>query len=134
MKKRGYGEGNWNGFGGKIKKDEDIASAAKRELYEEANIKADKITKVGIIEFEFKGDPTIRQVHFFKIDNFSGDIKESEEMRPKWFPLEKIPYENMWPDDKYWLPMLLEGKKFKGKFFFDKGNIYKMMLGEVSGL
>jgi hypothetical protein len=26
----------------------------------------------------------------------------------------------MWLDDKYWLPLALEGKKFEGEFYFNK--------------
>jgi 8-oxo-dGTP diphosphatase/2-hydroxy-dATP diphosphatase len=26
----------------------------------------------------------------------------------------------MWPDDVHWMPLFLEGKKFKGKFLFDR--------------
>ena len=31
-----------------------------------------------------------------------------------------IPYENMWADDKYWLPLLLSGRKFRGNFHFNE--------------
>lgn len=37
-------------------------------------------------------------------------------MLPKWFDLANIPYEKMWVDDKIWLPLYLEKKKFKGSF------------------
>ena len=30
LKKRGFGQGRWNGFGGKVQKGESIAEAAKR--------------------------------------------------------------------------------------------------------
>jgi len=36
MKKRGFGEGKWNGFGGKNKAKETIIETALRELHEEA--------------------------------------------------------------------------------------------------
>ena len=45
---------------------------------------------------------------------------ETEEMKPQWFNFSDIPYEQMWSDDKYWLPILLAGKKFKGNFLFDR--------------
>ena len=34
-------------------------------------------------------------------------------------PLDAIPYERMWQDDIYWLPAMIEGRKFVGKFVFD---------------
>lgn len=43
----------------------------------------------------------------------------------------------MWADDKYWLPLFLQDKKFKGKFLFDseKGNeISKYELLEVEDI
>ncbi len=36
MKKRGFGIGKWNGFGGKIEAGETIEAAAIRELFEES--------------------------------------------------------------------------------------------------
>lgn len=120
MKKRGFGEGRWNGFGGKLKDGETIEDSVIRETKEEANIDIKEMEKVGIIDFYFKKAGEIIEVNLFYCKNFSGEPVETEEMRPEWFPIDKIPYDSMWPDDKFWLPMLLEGKKFKGKFVFDK--------------
>jgi 8-oxo-dGTP diphosphatase/2-hydroxy-dATP diphosphatase len=39
-------------------------------------------------------------------------------MRPQWFPLDQIPFGDMWPDDSYWFPLLLQKKKFRGYFKF----------------
>jgi hypothetical protein len=53
-------------------------------------------------------------------------------MKPQWFNLDKIPYSDMWPDDKYWLPMLLRGKNFSGKFWFqDSANTDKITKYEL---
>ena len=38
MKKRGFGMGKWNGFGGKVEPDETVEAAARRELEEEAGL------------------------------------------------------------------------------------------------
>ena len=123
MKKRGFGAGRWNGFGGKLSAGETIEDAAKRELQEEAGIKVQNLEKVGIINFEFKDNTEILQVNIFKSDNFLGEPKESEEMKPQWFHIDEIPFKEMWPDDIYWMPLFLAGKKFKGKFLFDGLNI-----------
>jgi 8-oxo-dGTP diphosphatase/2-hydroxy-dATP diphosphatase len=72
-----------------------------------------------ILKFQFKGEPEILEVHVFSCSNFEGEIKETEEMAPKWFKIEEIPFDQMWPDDKYWLPILLKGKNFRGKFYVE---------------
>lgn len=122
MKKRGFGAGRWNGFGGKVEGGESIEEAARRETLEESGVEVTKIDKRGVIEFEFKGKPEILEVHIFKAVDWDGKPKETEEMSPKWFNITEIPYKEMWADDKYWLPCFLEGKKFKGRFLFDEND------------
>lgn len=135
MKKRGFGAGRWNGFGGKVLKGEKIEDAARREVREEAGIEVLNLAKVGIIRFEFQGNPKILEVNIFKASSFKGEPTETEEMKPQWFSVKKIPFNEMWPDDKYWFPLFLEGKKFKGKFLFGESDvILKQELKEVIGL
>jgi hypothetical protein len=43
-------------------------------------------------------------------------------MRPQWFTIDAIPYDEMWPDDIHWLPVFLAGKKFRTKFLFGEGD------------
>lgn len=121
MKKRGFGAGRWNGFGGKIKEGEEtIEQGMSRELLEESSVKALNMQKVGILDFSFENDPKILEVHVFKINEFKGEPIESEEMKPQWFSLDQIPFEQMWSDDIYWFPFLLSHKFFKGEFLFDR--------------
>ena len=119
MKKRGFGAGKWNGFGGKVKDGETIEESVIRETKEEAGIEIKELEKIGIIDFYFKKAGEIIEVNLFVCKDFTGEPVETEEMRPEWFPIDALPYDSMWPDDKFWMPLLLEGKKFKGKFVFD---------------
>ncbi len=119
-KKRGFGAGYWNGFGGKVEPGEDIESAAKRELLEEVGITAHTIEPAGILEFSFASDPKQLEVHVFHVTAYEGEPEETEEMRPNWFAVADIPFSEMWPDDMYWLPVLLAQKYFHGTFHFDK--------------
>ncbi len=127
MKKRGFGAGRWNGFGGKLEEGETIEDAAKREIFEEAGITAHNLEKRGVIEFEFstqsgqKNAGTL-EVHVFQVRSFTGAPEESEEMKPQWFSIDAIPYDTMWPDDIHWLPLFLAGKKFKGRFSFGEND------------
>lgn len=121
MKKRGFGVGRWNGFGGKIESGENILEAAKRELTEEAGIVASELEKVGLMTFTFENEQeNIIEVHVFKVNSFSGEPTESEEMEPDWFSYSEIPYNQMWTDDEYWLPLVLTGKHFTASFHLDR--------------
>lgn len=120
MKKRGFGVGRWNGFGGKLEDGETIVDSAKRELFEEVSIIPDDMQEVGVFDFAFQEDAPAMEVHLFKVTSYQNEPCESEEMLPKWFDLNEIPFDEMWPDDRYWMPYFIEGKKFHGEFLFDK--------------
>ena len=128
IKKNGILKGRYNGFGGKLEIGETINQAAERELKEESGIIPLDMQKRGVVLFEFaeegnpfEGKPLV-EVHIFSVTKFDGQPQETEEMRPQWFLRGEIPYANMWPDDQYWLPLVLEGKNFKGSFFFKDTN------------
>ena len=134
MKKRGFGAGRWNGFGGKVNQEEAIETAALRELHEEAGITVKEIEQFGIIDFEFVNNPEILEVHIFKCWKIEGEPQESEEMKPKWFHIKEIPLKEMWADDEHWFPLFLADKKFRGKFLFEgekTNRIIKYNLQEV---
>jgi 8-oxo-dGTP diphosphatase/2-hydroxy-dATP diphosphatase len=135
MKKRGFGAEKWNGFGGKVQEGETIEQALNREFEEECKIKIKKSKKIGEIEFEFPKKPETLKVHVFKILEYEGEPIETEEMKPQWFKIHKIPYESMWSDDIHWMPLFLKEKKFRGKILFDeKEQVLKSIINETNEL
>ncbi len=118
MKKRGFGEGRWNGFGGKVQLGETIEEAARRELREECGLEAEALDKRGVLTFEMATSEEILEIHVYDVSAYRGEPIESEEMRPAWFRLTDIPFDQMWPDDRHWLPRFLEGQSVHGKFYF----------------
>ena len=133
MKKRGFGEGWWNGYGGKLNPGESVEEAAIRELEEESGIKASKIEKMGFLVFEGEEDADFH-THIFRVHEYSGEPVETEEMSPGWFAHNKIPFENMWPDDIHWMPLFLRGQKFTGRFRIEDRTIVDYELSEVDSL
>lgn len=122
MKKRGFGEGKYNGIGGKIEKGETPEEAMIRETKEEISVIPIRYEKVGVIEFDeyYKGNKQNLVFHLYMVYEWEGTPIETEEMSPRWFSINKIPYNQMFPDDKYWLPLVLDGKKIKAYFDFDE--------------
>ena len=41
----------------------------------------------------------------------------TEEMKPEWFALGKVPYGRMWEESKFWLPPVLRGER-EGEIVF----------------
>jgi len=56
---------------------------------------------------------------------WEGEVKEEcGPMKPRWFNVNEIPYNEMWEDDKYWLPLVLNGQKIKAKFYFENDRLF----------
>lgn len=121
MKKRGFGEGRWNGVGGKIEEGETIEQALVRECREEIGVIPMHYWKVAENNFHeyHDGQPAQMYVHVYFCDEWEGEPAESDEMKPKWFDLTDIPYGSMWPDDEFWLPQVLTGNRIYSEFTLD---------------
>jgi 8-oxo-dGTP diphosphatase len=125
MKKTGFGHGKYNGFGGKIKEGESVEQGAARELEEECGliVKGSQLEHVGVLDFIFPANKALQHdVHIFVARAWLGQAVETEEMKPKWFSLNEIPYKQMWQDDIYWLPKILAGEKVSGRVVFSDNN------------
>lgn len=126
MKKKGFGEGKWNGFGGKVGDhivDETPEEAGIREVYEEAGVKVTRIKKAAELAFSNpNGSGDVVHSHVYLISHWDGEITESDEMHPQWFAVSEIPYKAMWSADRYWMPEVIKGHAITAEFFYDDQN------------
>lgn len=117
-KKRGLGAGKINAPGGRLEPGETPLEAAVREVQEELCITPLELTYSGENLFQFVDGYSIH-VHVFKAGDYEGEPTETDEASPIWSNLDAIPYEEMWEDDKLWVPLVLDGTRFYGRYLFD---------------
>lgn len=117
-KKRGLGAGKINAPGGRIEPGESPEEAAVREAREEVCVVAQAPRRRGHLRFQFT-DGYGLECHVLSADGCSGEACETDEAAPRWTPLHAIPFEEMWADDRLWIPLMLAGRPFRGRFVFD---------------
>ncbi len=112
-----FGAGFWNGPGGHVEEGESPLEAAVREVEEEAGLVVRDLLEHGVLTFYF-GDATEPKyiVHVFSTSHYEGEPRASDEGRLEWFPEDGLPYDRMFPDDRFWFPHLLAGRRFQGTF------------------
>ena len=122
MKKRGFGVGKWNGVGGKVKDGESVYEAMVRETFEEVGVTVKESQKVAeLVFYNYDGSNSLDAnmlVDVYIATAWDGDPIESDEMAPKWFDLSNLPYDQMWSDDRYWLPEILKGRRVRFSALF----------------
>jgi 8-oxo-dGTP diphosphatase len=119
-KKRGVGSDQWVGPGGKVKPGETPAECVVREVREEVGIEVRDPEKVG--EFVYRSDDWDAVVHVFRATEYAGTPEESDEADPAWFPVDDLPLAEMWATDREWLPPVLDGDTFRGRFVYSDGD------------
>ncbi|MCS6771094.1 MAG: 8-oxo-dGTP diphosphatase [Kiritimatiellae bacterium] len=133
-KKRGLGAGKVNGPGGRIDPGESPLECAIREVQEELRVTPVHVRPAGELLFQFADGHSIHGYVFTAADVL-GEAQSTDEADPLWTPLDAIPYHEMWADDRIWLPLMIEGRPFKGRFLFDGDSMlgYELEAGTPNG-
>lgn len=123
MKKRWFWVWLWNSAWWKLDDCEDMSECMIRELKEETNLEAkiNWIEMAWVLYFYFPDNPEwSNECHVFRINDFVWEPEETEEMLPKWYNLDEIPYDMMWKDDILWLPRIIAWEYIEYEIYFDK--------------
>lgn len=121
-KKRGIGAGKINGPGGRLADGESPEACAVREVREELRVTPTGLRPAGEIWFQ-QTDGYGLLIHVYKASGCRGEPVETDEAAPLWTSLDRIPYAEMWADDELWLPLLLEGRRFRARVLFDEDRL-----------
>jgi 8-oxo-dGTP diphosphatase len=115
--------GKYNGLGGKMESNEDIAACMKREIKEEANIDCTEMSLRGTINWTCFGPKGENWLGFiFLIHSFTGEpLKSNSEGDLEWIALDKIYSVPMWEGDKHFLPLVFDNdpRPFHGYLPYD---------------
>lgn len=119
--------GKYNGLGGKVDRDEDIISAMRREIREEAGIEALEVVLRGTISWPGFGKNGEDWFGFlFRIDSWAGEVLSgNHEGSLEWISFEDLHGINMWEGDREWLDMVFENspQTFHGIAPFENGRM-----------
>jgi 8-oxo-dGTP diphosphatase len=130
-KRRGLGKGKINAPGGRLDEGESPVDGAIREVQEEVCVTPIDPDHRGQLYFQFVDGYSIHVWVFLATDH-SGQACTTDEAIPLWTAVDEIPYDEMWADDRIWVPLMLERRTFSGKFIFDGDEMVDYVM-EVEG-
>lgn len=111
-KQRGHGAGFVNAPGGKTEPGETPLACVLRETNEELCLQPLDARLLGELRFQdVSGDRVWGWV--YQASCARGVATATAEADPFWCSTDSIPYDDMWPGDRYWLPSLLAGQAFR---------------------
>jgi 8-oxo-dGTP diphosphatase len=116
-KKTGMGTGLVNAPGGRIEKGETPLEGAVRETEEEVLVTPLNLQKGAELYFQFTDGYKLKG-HVFLADDYRGEPGSTVEADPFWADEKAIPFDKMWEDDQYWIPLMLKGWFVRGYFIF----------------
>lgn len=125
LKRTGFGSGRVVALGGKIDGQESALAAAVREVAEESGIDLapGDVDDAGRIRWSFPARPAWNMLAFlFTAEAGTAMPVAGEEIEPRWYPVDALPWDAMWQDAPHWVPSVLEGRRIDASIVMDTDN------------
>ncbi len=102
--------GKYNGLGGKVERDEDVAAGMRREIREEAGIECGTMRMRGTISWPGFGKQGEDWFGFvFVIEDYTGTpLTANPEGTLEWVDVDKIEDLPLWEGDRRFLPLVFD--------------------------
>lgn len=111
-KKNDENHDKWIGVGGKFSDGESPFDCARREIFEETGLTAQRLSYRGIVTF-VSDEYGTEYMHLFTSDEYSGTLNEScDEGVLEWVEKDKIVNLPIWEGDKIFLDLLRKNMPF----------------------
>ncbi|MDO8566914.1 MAG: NUDIX domain-containing protein [bacterium] len=113
------GIGILSGPGGKLERGETLEGCLMRETHEELDIVLNpaSLELVAVIEIYAAGEIDYC-IYVYRAQILCGEIKETAEMIPAWYPLDDLPYDRMYGADSRWFLRAARGEKFRAQVHY----------------
>ncbi|MFC3298862.1 8-oxo-dGTP diphosphatase [Arthrobacter agilis] len=114
LKRTGFGAGRLVALGGKIDGPESALDAAVREVEEESGIRLvpAAVREAGRISWSFPAHPAWNMAAtLFTADDVGQPPAASDEIDPRWYAVDDLPWPDMWKDAPHWIPAVLAGRR-----------------------
>lgn len=107
------------GIGGGVEEGESPEDALEREILEEIEVHATDYQKVGSVVNLTPHHPSWNlRVVIYLVTGYEGEPKKTEDIDPYWHPINRLPLNDMWPDNRITAPLILAGKRITGSFLY----------------
>ncbi len=118
--------GKYNGLGGHLERDEDVATCIVREIREEAGIECTALTLRGTVNWNDFGPTKQDWLGFiFLVTAFEGEPFEHNDDGPlEWVALDRLTDLPMWEGDRHFLPLVFDDdpRPFHGTMCYRDGS------------
>ena len=117
-KLRGHGAGKVNAPAGRVEAGESAEACAMREVGEEVGIRVQALELRALLRYDDPPEGFSMAGFAFVSSNFEGTPTHTAEADPFWCRIDEIPYDEMWENDRIWLPRVLRGERIRADFRF----------------
>ena len=109
--------------GGRIKAGESVEACAIREVSEEVGIRVQALALRALLRYDDPTESFAMAGYAFVSSDFRGAHARTAEADPFWCRIDEISYDQMWKNDRIWLPRVLKGECIRADFGFCRGRL-----------